>query len=65
MAVIKDHELLEDIKRQRELHACIKHLVIIAHRLFAAEKNIAEIREHLGLTEPKNESKAEKEAAGV
>ena len=44
---------LEEIYIRRDLHSAIKHLAIIANRLFELESQIEKIRQHFGLDKEK------------
>ena len=52
-----DEEFLNDIKIQRELHSVIKHLVMVAVRVIQTEKDVAEIKKHLGIEAKKTDEK--------
>jgi hypothetical protein len=50
--------LLNEIKIRRDLHSAIKHMAVIAVRLFELESRIEEVRQHLGLDKTETQEAA-------
>ncbi len=49
---------INEIKIRRNLEGVIKNLVILAVRVIQTEKDVAEIKKHLGIEANKNNEKA-------